>query len=237
METHAHQEIKNLGLGFQVQILKKIVDRTIESSFDQILTSKPSTFKTEVDWILSELKNPEVPKDWYSIYRQKILSRVLKYFTRFSSSWSFSYYESYEKNFLVIFNTCIELFDDEPTEQLELLEFLFDFLAMSSNYLGKYKEVQALILKSSNDILSRFKELWTEVFKKYSEKTNWNSTDSISGILIKRYFNGIEEGYADSSLSNQFLKVVLEKSNIFTKSGATDSEIIKLLNTTLELLR
>ena len=60
METHAHQETKTLG--FQVQTLRKILDHVIESSFDQILSYKPTTFKAEVNTVLSELKNPEIPK-------------------------------------------------------------------------------------------------------------------------------------------------------------------------------
>merc|ERR1711976_246581 len=234
METHAQQELKTLG--FQVQTLRKILDHVIESSFDQILSYKPTTFKAEVDTVLSELKHPEIPEDWYGIYRQKILSRVLAFLSTFNG-FRFYYYENTSNNFLVIFNTCIGLFEDESAEQLELLKFLFDFLEMSSCYLGKYKELQKLIKETINNSFANYTELKLEIFKKYSENSKWNSSDSISGILITHFMNAFEKGDTDPSLENRFLKLILEKTNIFTKSGMTDpGEIKQMQYSTLGLL-
>ena len=232
MNTEADQKIKTLES--QVETLQKIVDQTIDVKFLGILHSFKSsknkdTLKTEVNSILCNFKNTNLPDEWYTIYRQTLLNQVKKYFGRKKLKIS-----RLSDELLSIIEVCAGLFDKTSAEQMQLIEFMFDCMLVSSSLITKFREklqktreklgevreirniyflnlennkrnnFDCSVQKMVREILTDYNELKLEIIKKFAVNEKWLKTDSVTYFVSTLYFDASDEftEFEDKNLTN-----------------------------------
>ena len=219
--THTNSDDNVTSLEFQVDVLREALDQVIGLKFKLVKNRDPDEFKNEIHSILCSFKHPYLPSEWFKSYRKIVLSQVLETALSYFEAKYWSTDLSDDQKIKVIY-TCIDLFDESPTDRLELAEFLLNFKAISTinqRLPSKFYEHE-IVDNTINKLFTEAKELKIQILKNYPENTQWHHFDgkhlSITCYLMIHYNDLLKDGYEDLKLEYLFLKFVFNNTFGFT---------------------